>query len=147
MTTAYEKLRAAVYSKLHPEGVPLEFGCEVRIDGGPNEIVRVAHVEESNGNAVCFLINGAMCRVSEQSKKDFPYTVLGKPLSLADLLRAIKLPRPEIRLSNGANPGFLQFVTQRVWADDRMEKFDLDLSKPLSEQDEGTLAALIKLFE
>lgn len=81
----YETLRETVYKILYPEGIPLEFGCEVESDRG--EFKTVVSVL---GEKVFALVRENGAGESSAVQLDMPYWInLGKPLSIADVLRAL----------------------------------------------------------
>jgi len=133
--TNYEKLRAKCYEIIYPDGIPLEFGCEIKGIGGDYfDVIDVEH----NGRVT--VREGWVI-----TKKTFQrnYKILGKPLELRDLLKIIKKTGDYAITSRGQ---IMMFIDDEGYGQPMGIKLPkLDLSKPISEQSEETLDALIEL--
>ena len=140
MSKVYEELRTKVYSILYKEGIPLEFGCEVKREKETGEYI----IDGGAVGDVCVKINEYSSREAKPwcnwwLKKEIKN--LGKPLSLQSILWAInKLAKGDMIAINQI--GFL-------YNTDKTGDFicKIDLSKPMKDQTPEVLASLLKLLE
>lgn len=129
MTTNYNRLRTAVYKVLWPDGVPLEFGCELVQQGIHFVVVGTTPRGEpitvkSSGAYDASMKRGANLEIFRGQT-----VFLGKPLSIADVLRA--LPRSDWALGVGGGLIHLQaWPKEETW---RLTDIRFDLSLPLSD--------------
>lgn len=131
----YNELRELVYNIIHPDGIPLEFGCEVNYLG-----VIMAITEIENDEYVRVVSGGSLWK-----KELFVnnHKILGKPLSLQDVLRAIGIPYNDLYISWGK---YMLFHDSREDMK-RIEGIQIDLTKPISSQSEEVLDKLIELIK
>lgn len=143
MKTSYETLRKLCYDIIYSGKIPLEFGVEVKLLGkiGKNRV-----------GVVWRNINGGICVVGETIGSIdywFPkeYKILGRPLSLQDVLRTIKK-------NNKNKPNYTDICGVDV--DESQVSFErkalgtlrfIDLTLPISQQSEEDLDKLIELVK
>lgn len=89
MTNAL-KLRAKVYEKIHPDGIPLEFGCEVKKKGAKavGTIVGMEWCGKENKYRVLYGVARGLS-VNHRLLSSAEIEVIGKSLTLQDVLRAM----------------------------------------------------------
>ena len=136
---AYRQLQKRVYEIIYPDGIPLEFGCEVIIDF--NVIMNIT-IED----APCIYIRKGIA-VKEPTLltfegsiiEQFPDKNLGKPLSLQDVMRVIVLKKDEAIIVT--NYKYIRFCK------DQNVITELDLSKEIKDQDQEVLGELYQLIK
>ncbi len=147
MKTPYETLRKLCYDTIYPDGIPLEFGCEVG-DSGKDcqyvcEIVSgvIISVEHRNNWNYFTLMDGYVICEEDLSCCG---KILGRPLSLQDLLRVIR--KHELKINITAHYLYIEY-TERAAPEVRKKRCDLKLNTPISEQPEEVLEKLIELIK
>lgn len=130
----YEQLRKLVYSHIYPDGIPLEFGCEVETSGFTNWVM------VSKDQAVKQDILGKEMYLGYPTHGK--HKILGRPLELRDVLLAVE---EEFNLSIQSDE--LTFYPLHPETPNKEEWFDFDLTKPISEQDDEVLEKLIELIK
>ena len=153
----YRELQKAVYAIIHKEGIPLEIRCGF-MWGGDYWTVNCNHCEK--GSVFAFSCTGGkhyFTMVEEVDKWDYKYKrsdkdeikeieILGLPLSLRSVLRAIGVKNEEPEFDYDIN-----FVLQSqglcIYNQDTEIKLTIDLTKPISEQEEACKALLELLIK
>lgn len=140
--TPYETLRAKVYEILYPEGIPLEFGCWVLdYKDGVDKVIAGSNGEEK------VLIKG-IGEIEKYKLLDInAFKILGKPLSLQDILRAVdKYKEGGDIYYLYANGWLMRDGQTHEGHRDGQMVCKLDLSKQIKDQDEEVLLKLIELI-
>ena len=132
----YNKIREIRNKHFPPK---LEFGCEVEVKSFflPDELQNTQQI-------VCKLNPVSESIVTASGNDVFLVdivNILGKPVSLNDVLRMCKILKKEVAINTD---GFL-FWEYKI--DDGLGIEMIDLSLPISEQSEETLEALLKLIK
>lgn len=135
--TPYETLRAKVYEILYPEGIPLEFGCWVLdYKDGVDKVIAGSNGEEK------VLIKG-IGEIEKYKLLDInAFKILGKPLSLQDILRATAIKKDSGYVAELRQSGL--YVGDYSW---KKPFIHIDLSKPIKDQEESVLLKLIELIK
>jgi hypothetical protein len=133
--TNYETLRKQVYDILYPDGIPLEVGCEL-LEKDSNPIVTYIGRKKYDGTVE--VINWTCWETREEIESR--YTILGKPLSLSDVLRAMDKKDVE-DAPLFSTEGQLMYYDPETGSM-RLSGVFIDLTKPLSDpaNDEACLA-------
>ena len=135
----YEKLRAAVYSVIYPDGIPLEEGVQV-VDAHDN-ILLLGYKDNKTMKIV-----GAYFDLKDIKTLKRYYKILGKPLSLRSLLRAIGDDNQPTQLNtNGVMTVFKADKDGKTPICDY--QITIDFYKSIKEQDPETLDKLYKLIK
>lgn len=143
----YETLRSKVYSIIYPDGVPLEFGVEVQNNwAGTHEPYIFIKKVGKRSFFWSKQFKEEIALDDRRSNEDRePYTILGKPLELQSILRAIK--KGTYRNIKGVKIRHTKLGEVKTWKEDVLYVVDLvGLSKPIQEQDEETLSALLEIL-
>jgi hypothetical protein len=135
----YEKLRSRVYKVLYPEGIPLDVGCEVRVERTPFTL-QATRVVDYVDKVVYLNLGHGLISIHESEVK----ANLGKPLSLQDVLRAIDISRSRYSRYCLMSPsGWLMLSS-----DGKLVRLvQLELSLPILKQEERVLEVLIELLD
>lgn len=136
----YEKLRAKVYSIIYPDGIPLEFGCEYKGRYYRNDPENKSEFESIiiDDEQIKFLKDG-MYKHQNSGSVFFDLKILGKPLDLASILRAIKNVCVRCDTYTDTDNLEIKVVDGNI--------IELDLSKSISEQEESTLLEIYNLLK
>ena len=146
MTTA-QKLRAKIHSINHPDGIPMGRGTQVFWNDEPKEWAQVAtFVGAHPTNGVNYFIeaDGSLYH----STKD-EYEILGKPLTLQDVLRALKIRGYMYEFDSRFDfNGEIAELRAVLGKSDGCDAVDMpyDLTKEIEDQDEEVLESLIELL-
>ena len=168
--TTYEKLRRAVYAIIYPDGIPLEFGCEVLINttlcpnctenecfdfcDSPEECNQTFLKDLSEGDLQSDIVvdTGDASYTTETSEhrclQDYEFKILGKDLELSDILIAIQ-KNTQSDKKDCVNYHTNKYMNISLSLDDVEAGtgfIDIDLTKPIKEQDEPTLEQLLQLI-
>ena len=141
----YEILRKLVYSIIYPKGIPIEEGIELYkevlyVENKYRQygiIIQVQGYDEEPPTCDVWWTCGEMTRQPVTFLK-----ILGKPLQLQDILRAIShsLIR-DISTTIKKDTQFLTIYTKNK------KYIDIDLSLPISQQSPDTIQKLIDLIK
>ncbi|MBW1784164.1 MAG: hypothetical protein JRL30_25920 [Deltaproteobacteria bacterium] len=169
MSKKYEQLRTIVNKILYPDGVPIESGVEIdRLDEYDNFDEMFSLHQDRETGQLFGNTNDSSCidwsNIYNELNKDgwceedaWKYKILGKPLSLQDILRAMDGRKRGCGYAKGCcfirHDGVLfqweKFTKGGAGHHGVMpigEGVELDLSKPISEQSQEVLEALIDLL-
>ena len=145
MNTEYRKLQKARNSLLFPEGVPLEFGCEVRCDEG----VLLHQSHAINCEAKCGTANVYTLYLYDEHNDcietviNDKYKILGKEVSMNDILRMLTEQGESISLFVKWNKATIQFTT--ACNGECASDIILDLTKSIPNQPQETLKQINEL--
>lgn len=162
--TNYENLRTAVYKVLYPDGVPLEIGCDIVLpDGTPLRLVSIDYIGEISGILpVCVRYLETCSRIESGAistqdgisiildgwKDSLAFENLGKPLSIADVLRVLQ-DKGTVYASYFLHAnGWLMWEQTRDGNTAVKQICRFDLSKPLSDpSNDAACGAVLALIE
>lgn len=144
MENNYEALRIRI-NELLPDRKKLEFGCEAifKPDG---EVVTYTHFNPHDGHDWALVkAPEGMIYIAPVRKQDLE--ILGKPLTIEDVLRALRVVKPSYATLAWLEPtGFLKVKDKyedELWRG--VETFDL--TKPLSApENDAACGAVLKLL-
>jgi hypothetical protein len=147
MTTPYETLRAKVYEIIYPAGIQIEFGTEFKTKkfGEPYNFVYLVSYTEHTNFGVFFRVAGQNDTIHASEMTE----ILGKPLELRDLLRAIHKKQDGEDSNEYAvdmSGDLFRFIGGYDSTLDTEMVAEIDLTKPLSDQSEDTIKKLIELL-
>ena len=136
--TTYEKLRSRIV-ELVPEIVELKFGC--RLKSLDSEAVFIT--SENQYQTRSFLHSGHnICYQFQKSEFEKEYEIIGRPITLEDILRAIGRRSDTWHV---AGDGAFCCLNQVTGQFERVAQWHL--GKPLEQQDEETLLFIAKILE
>lgn len=145
MSDIYEQLRKRMNEINFPEGIPLEFGCEFISPNeyGDNSILLFCSIYDDTGNTRTLAYMSQSREMTYEifdfkSREESKMEVLGKELSLQDLIVAIK-SKSEDMLIDGEGLLYAQILGVSY-------KIELDLSIPIKKQDPEALKQLLSLI-
>lgn len=130
--TKYQELESAI-RKACGDTMKLEFGCSVRYKNEPERSVwKVQHVDLRNG-LICLVD----CFITRSANKD-EIEILGRELTLADVLRAIDEATSDDNNTWYAVDSSGQFARQENNCESELTDIFWDLSKTYSQQTDAT---------
>lgn len=148
----YEKLRGAIYKKKYPDGIPLEFGCEVDYSSTLGEKAIAINVTsdklllEDCERGCCY--NQTLHEVDRFNPEGDTsmyrvnqIKILGKPITLQDILLVLHPYIKDIYM--------MHFSSIRMYLENRDKKtrLHIDLSLDPKDYPEETLQALLDLIK
>lgn len=146
MTTNYEKLRERVYEVLYPEGIPLEEGCRIKdFLKGEAVIVGVEHYDSESDCYYQFYDKIPKPEIFLSPRGN--WDIIGKPLEIGDVLRAIGKVHNEKKVGIDAGGYLVKRLTYEERHKKDMEIY-IDLSLPLSHpNNESACGAVYQLIK
>lgn len=136
MNKTYEKLRKKVYEIIYPDGIPLEFGCEVKYKTD-NWSVYKSRLVERETMAIHFFIE------EWSIPKEWLIEKLWPDLSLQDILKALEVSEKNISYT-------LQYDKVLWWCYVIIYpseiRFRIDLSKKVKDRKEEKHLQLLELL-
>lgn len=136
MTDHLQEVRAKIIEAV-PEIVELKFGCEIDSQGKANKLLYVGHSNHQHAvHAILKDKSTAMLMVDEV----FTSTIIGRPVTLADVLMAIDYVRPVKQCWYVRYDG--------IFFDSRDEKWSVNwnLALPFDEQKPEVIEFLHKIL-
>lgn len=138
METKYEQLRTRI-NELLPDRLRLEFGCEVETDKGERATL-ISYAGEQDWSTY----RDADGLIASDEHIGRPKVILGTPLTIEDVLRALHIERSEHWAIEDSGTLVTQTSVEVEGAIDKR----FDLTKPLSApENEEACGAVLKLLK